>query len=133
MGLRFYAQADFVYGGCMEYLPNGYMLEIAPGAFPLSTDSVVLAHFAALPKNARILDLGSGCGTLGLLLCAKDVGCHVTGLELSESAHRAALENIRRNHLEGRLESICADLRQVSRIFPPGSFSCVVSNPCLRQ
>ena len=113
----------------MEFLPNGYTLETTADSFPLSTDSMVLAHFTTLPKNARVLDLGSGCGTLGLLLCASDPGCHVTGVELSESAHLAALENIRRNQLSGRMESICADLRQIPTLFPAGSFSCVISNP----
>ena len=50
----------------METLPNGFTLEIPQGVFPLSTDSMVLSAFVRLPKNARILDLGSGCGTLGL-------------------------------------------------------------------
>ena len=57
----------------MELLHNGYTLELADGAFPLSTDSIALAGFVKLPKHARVLDLGAGCGTLGLLLCAKDV------------------------------------------------------------
>lgn len=113
----------------MEHLPNDFTLELAPGCFPLSTDSMVLSHFAKLPKNARVLDLGSGCGTLGLLLCANDPGCTVTGVELDETAHGAALANIRRNRLEPRLESICADLRQVPQLFAPGSFSCCISNP----
>lgn len=113
----------------MEYLPNGYTLEIPEGAFPLSTDSMVLSHFVKLPKNARILDLGSGCGTLGLLLCAKNESCTVTGIELEERAHLAALENIRRNGLQPRMESICADLRSVSEKFSPGSFAVCVTNP----
>lgn len=113
----------------MEYLPNGYTLELAEGTFPLSTDSMALSYFTKLPKNARVLDLGSGCGTLGLLLCAKDEKCAVTGVELDEKAHLAALRNIRRNHLDGRLESICGDLRAVSGMFSPGSFSCCISNP----
>ena len=113
----------------MEYLPNGLTLSLCEGAFPLSTDSMVLAHFARLPRNARVLDLGSGCGTLGLLLCAKDTGCQVTGVELEEKNHLEALENIRRNRLDARMESICADLRSVSERFSPGSFSCCVSNP----
>ena len=107
----------------METLPKGYQLDIPPGAFPLSTDSMVLAHFARLPGKARVLDPGAGCGTLGLLLCAGHPGCHVTGLELSEQAHLGALENIRRNALAARMESICGDLRQVSSLFSPGSFS----------
>ena len=113
----------------MEILPNGMTLSLCEGAFPLSTDSMVLSYFVRLPKNARVLDLGSGCGTLGLLLCSKDPNCHVTGVELEEQAHKEALENIRRNELESRMESICADLRSVSEMFSPGSFSCCVSNP----
>ena len=113
----------------MEQLHNGYTLELCEGAFPLSTDSVALAHFARLPKNATVLDLGSGCGTLGLLLCAEDTSCRVTGIELDEKAHLTALENASRNQLEGRLQSICADLTSLSEFLAPGSFSCCVSNP----
>ena len=113
----------------MEYLSNGLTLSLSMGGFPLSTDSMLLAHFARLPKQARVLDLGSGCGTLGLLLCGRDRGCHVTGVELEEQAHLEALKNIRRNQLEARMESICADLRSVSERFSPGSFSCCISNP----
>ena len=113
----------------MEHLPNGFTLELCSGAFPLSTDSMVLSHFVRLPKHASVLDLGSGCGTLGLLLCAKDPGCTVTGMELDEDAHTMALENILRNRLTGRMDSILGDLRQVPQRFSPGQFSCCVSNP----
>ena len=113
----------------MEYLPNGYTFETAPGTFPLSTDSMALAYFVSLPRNARILDLGSGCGTLGMLLCAANDYCCVTGVELDEAAHLAARENILRNSLSHRMKTICADLRNIPALFPSGSFSCVVSNP----
>ena len=113
----------------MEYLPKGITLEVPPGAFPLSTDSMALARFVSLPRNARVLDLGSGCGTLGLLLCASNDACRVTGVELDPAAHAAAEENIRRNGLDARMESICADLRQIAETFGPGSFSVCVSNP----
>lgn len=113
----------------MEQLPGGFCLEIPEGCFPLSTDSMALSHFVRLPRNARVLDLGSGCGTLGLLLCAQNESCRVTGLELTEQAHRAALNNIERNALQARMVSICGDLRSVSERFSPGQFSCCVSNP----
>ena len=57
----------------MEVLTGGYTLDIPQGAFPLSTDSILLSDFAKLKRNAKVLDLGSGCGTLGLLLCAKEI------------------------------------------------------------
>lgn len=113
----------------METLFNGYTLEIVPGAFPLSTDSMVLADFVKLPRQARVLDLGSGCGTLGVLLCAKDSGCAVTGIELDKNAHAAALRNCRQNELQGRLNSICGDLGAITDLFSPGCFDICVSNP----
>ena len=112
----------------METLPNGLTMELPDGTFPLSTDSMLLAHFVRLRKNARVLDLGSGCGTLGLLLCAKDDHCTVTGLEISPASHAAAEENIQRNDLSHRLKSICGDLRELPGDFS-GHFHCCVSNP----
>lgn len=112
----------------MEQLPNGMELQVPQGAFPLSTDSMVLAHFAGTGSR-KILDLGSGCGTLGLLLCAGDPRCQVTGLELDPAAHAAAQENILRNALGNRMKSICGDLRGLHQWFAPGSFDCVISNP----
>lgn len=113
----------------MEHLSNNITLSIPEGTFPLSTDSILLSDFVKLPRNARVLDLGSGCGTLGLLLCAGDDTCHVTGLELSENAHRGAEENIQRNHLGSRMTSICADLRAIPEYLHPGSFHICISNP----
>ena len=111
----------------MEILSNGTTLDTGNAAFPLSTDSMLLASFVRLPKNARVLDLGSGCGTLGLLLCDRNSTCSVTGIELSQDAHALALDNIHRNGLETRLFSICGDLRTVSPT--DGSFHVVISNP----
>ena len=113
----------------MEQLQNGYALQIPQGCFPLSTDSILLADFVRLPKNASVLDLGSGCGTLGMMLCAKWNSCRVTGIELDETAHHAALENAHNNELTSRLYSICQDLNQVPKTIKPGSFDCCVSNP----
>lgn len=113
----------------MEQLPMGMTLDLPEGVFPLSTDSMVLSHFCRGVRGKRWLDLGSGGGTLGLLLCAGDPHCIVTGVELDDVSHAAALRNIRRNGLEVRMQSICADLREVPGLFPAGSFSCCIANP----
>ena len=110
----------------METINKTFTLDLTDG-FPLSTDSMVLADFVRLPKNSAVLDLGSGCGTLGLLLCAREDSCTVTGIELDASAHAAALENTRRNGLAQRLHSICSDLRRIP--IASGSFRICVSNP----
>ena len=113
----------------MERLFNGYTLHIPDGAFPLSTDTMALSGFVNLHKNDTVLDLGSGCGSLGLLLCAGNDSCQVTGVELNRIAHQAALENIEGNGLSHRLSSILADIRDIPSLIFPGSFTCCVSNP----
>ena len=113
----------------MEVLHNGFTMEFSEGAFPLGTDSIALAGFAHLPRNASVLDLGAGCGTLGMLLCANNSDCAVTGIELDEGAHIAAQKNAAANNLTHRLISICGDLRSFSKHFQPGSFSVCISNP----
>ena len=113
----------------MEQLHNGYTLELSSGAFPLSTDSVALAGFARISKNASVLDLGSGCGTLGLLLCARHPNCRIIGVELDEQAHRMALKNAHDNQISDRLTSICADIRSIPSFIKAGSVSCCISNP----
>ena len=113
----------------MEYLKNGFTLEIPSGCFPLSTDSMALSGFAKLPKNARVLDLGAGCGTLGMLLCASHSDCTVTGVEIDPAAHTAALDNANANGIPDRYSSICADLRNIESLVKAGAFHCCVSNP----
>ena len=113
----------------MERLHNGFTLQLCDGAFPLSTDSVALAGFAKLPKNARVLDLGSGCGTLGLLLCAAYEDCFVTGVEIHEAAHEAALRNGQVNNISHRYSSICTDINTIPSMLPCGSFHICISNP----
>ena len=113
----------------MEILSNGFTLEYCEGAFPLSTDSIALADFVKLPRNAKVLDLGAGCGTLGFLLCAKDQNCQVTGIEIDKNAHDMALHNAKANNLEDRYRSICADLSAIPPVFTPGVYEVCISNP----
>ena len=113
----------------MEQLHNGFTLELCPGSFPLSTDSIALADFTRLPKNARVLDLGAGCATLGMMLLAKDPHCHVTGIEIDNAAHSTALVNAAANQVADRYQSICADLRTIADHAKAGSFDLCISNP----
>lgn len=113
----------------LESLWNGVQMLQPERGFRLGTDSVLLAEFLTLPVSARIADLGAGCGTLGLLLCARDRSCTVSGLELRETACKLAEENIALNSLSGRFSIRQGDARDIAAYFPAGSFDCVISNP----
>lgn len=111
----------------MEELWNDITLQ--QGRFRLGTDSVLLSQFITLPKRARIADLGAGCGTLGLLLCARECECSVVGVEIDAPSHEIACANIERNALSQRMTAILGDVRQIRTMLPAGGFDCVISNP----
>ena len=98
------------------------------GAFPLSTDAMLLGAFAAPKRGDKVCDLGCGSGVLGLLLLAKEPELAVTGIDLDEDALRCAAENIRRNALEDRFSLLPADLREPDTL-PNGTFRYAVANP----
>lgn len=111
----------------MEELWNDIFLQ--QGKFRLGTDSVLLSQFLTLPKRTRIADLGAGCGTLGLLLCARSDDCSVVGVEIDAEAHELALKNIGQNALGQRMQAVLGDVRQIRTLLPANSFDCVISNP----
>ncbi len=76
-----------------------------------------------------MLDLGCGCGTLGLLLLGADETLRVSGIEIQEAAARQARENAEENGVSDRFCVVCGDLRQAHAEIAPGSFDCVLSNP----
>ena len=50
--------------------------------YRFSLDAVLLAHFCQPASRDKVLDLGCGCGVIGLVLCYRHPEVQVTGLEL---------------------------------------------------
>lgn len=112
-----------------ENLWNGIRMVQAEDTFRLGTDAILLADFLTLPRQAKVADLGTGAGAIGLLLCGREESCHVTGIEIQSRACDIARQNIARNHLEHRFSLLQADLRQIRQHLPANRFDCVVANP----
>lgn len=111
-----------------EVLFGRIRMTIPDAQFRVSTDSMVLADFCR-DAGGRGLDLGCGCGTLGLLLLGSGAAGSICGIEIQPEAARQAEENARRNGLAARFSVVCGDLRQAHAQIPAGSFDFAVSNP----
>jgi len=98
--------------------------------YRFSIDSVVLAGFSAEVCRGAVLDLGTGCGVLLLLLSRLAPGMvSGTGVELQEELVHFARENFRRNGPEGRLHAVAGDFRRDVAGVSREAFDLVVSNP----
>lgn len=115
---------DTLFGGrviCRQHI-DGYRF---------SVDSVLLAHFTRVRKQERILDLGTGCGIIGLILCYRhaDKQVCVTGLELQPALADLARANISANSCEENFSVINGSLQECRLLIEPESFSLVIANP----
>lgn len=95
----------------------------------VTTDSVLLADFAAVRGGEKGADLGCGSGLLMMLLLRRESVLQMAGLEIQPEALRLAEENLRINSLRERAELVCGDLRETVKRLPNGGFDFVISNP----
>ena len=97
------------------------------------TDAVLLADFAA-PKSRDIAcDMGTGCGIIPFVWCAKPTPTKIIGLEIQPDACELARKSIAMSGLDDRVSIVCGDLRQISRELSAGSFTLVTMNPPYKQ
>ena len=85
-------------------------------AHRFTTDTILLAHFAAPKKWERCADLGTGCGTIPLLWHARYAPRAVTGVELDADALRQAQASVEENGLEGSVTIRSGDIRSIRAV-----------------
>lgn len=108
--------------------PGGPRFLAEHDAFPLGTDSVLLADFANTARAKRILDLGCGAGVLTVLLAEQAPEAAVYGIEILPESAAVCRRNMAENgHDPAGI--ITGDLREHRELYEAGSFDLAVSNP----
>lgn len=92
-------------------------------------DAVLLARLAEIRSHDRVLDLGTGCGVIPLMLARRQPDITVFAVEIQESLAAIALQNVRENHLEDRITICHQDMKALSLAGTSGPFNLVVCNP----
>ncbi len=114
-----------------ETLDGPYGLKIIQkrGYYRYSQDSLHLVDFASVKKNDEIIDLGTGCGVIALMIAKRGLGKRITGIEIQEELSEVARRSVALNGFRERIKIIEGDLREVSSLFTPSSFDYVITNP----
>lgn len=98
--------------------------------FCFGIDSVLLSDFAKeIPSNSEVLDLGTGTGILGILLCGKTELSKIYGIDIQEDVCNMASRSIKLNNLEDKFEIINKNIKDLKDIFEANTFDAIVSNP----
>lgn len=98
--------------------------------FCFGMDSVLLSDFAKnIKNNAKVIDLGTGTGIIGTLLCGKTKLESVIGVEIQQEVCDMAKRSIKLNNLEGRFSIINEDLLNLNKLYNQNYFDVVVTNP----
>jgi tRNA1Val (adenine37-N6)-methyltransferase len=111
-------------------------LEQPKSGFRFGIDSLLLACFAPCRSGDRVLDLGTGCGVVGLGLCLahEEKKPQVLGVEVQEELLCAAGRNAKRLGLEDRYSACTGNVCQYREIadVQAGGFDLIVCNPPYR-
>ena len=99
--------------------------------YRFSIDAVLLAHYPGIRKNEKILDLGTGSGVIGLIVCHRnrDMGVEVTGIENQHDLAALARANIAENGFGPIFTVIEGDIGTIRSLVEPESHTLVISNP----
>ncbi len=103
----------------------------AEGGYRYSIEPFLLADFAQLLPGTKVLDVGTGCGIIPLLLLTREARLQVTAVEIQPSLYEAAVHNISQNGLSDRVEVLLGDFAQKDLLCR--QFDMIVSNPPYRK
>src|SRR5574344_359033 len=104
--------------------------------FCFGIDSVILANFATTIKaGSNVVDLGTGTGILGILLCGKTNLKHVIGVEIQKEVADMAERSIALNNFSQRFSIINNDIKNIlqEKIIKPGTVDVVITNPPYKE
>lgn len=98
--------------------------------FCFGIDSILLSDFASeIKRKSKVIDLGTGTGIIGILLCAKTELSKMIGVEVQKEVYDMAKRSIKLNNLQDKFEIINNNIKNLENILEIGTFDAVVTNP----
>ena len=96
----------------------------------VGVDSVLLGSWVtSTEKPNRILDIGSGCGLLALMMAQKFPGAKIEAIEIASEAAKQASENFESSKWSKNLELINEDVRMWSGKQTRHTYDVIICNP----
>lgn len=111
-----------------DFFPRGLVQPEA--GYRFSLDSLLLSCFARAGRRQRGVDLGCGCGVIGIGMVLRQPDLHIHGIDINPHSIKASEKNKLKLHLIDKLTFNCAD---VADWRPEKVVDFVVANPPYRE
>jgi len=98
-------------------------------AFRFGVDAVLLANFAKVRRNAKVVDLCTGTGIIPFILAGKTFASDLIGVEIQDEFVDMASRSARYNDLEDKIKFISGDLKDIELIKNIPKVDIVTVNP----
>jgi tRNA1Val (adenine37-N6)-methyltransferase len=93
----------------------------------VGTDSMLLGSWTDPGESSSILDIGTGCGVLALMMAQKS-SATVTAIDVDKDSADQAGSNFKASRWNERLKAVCISLQEFSSSCD-GKFDLVITNP----
>jgi tRNA1Val (adenine37-N6)-methyltransferase len=101
--------------------------------YRFSIDAVLLAHHVRPRAGEKLLDLGTGCGIIPLILAYRNPEITAIGIEIQHELADLAISNVNANHMRNRITVLHLDMRNLKPAMIDGPADVVVCNPPYRS
>lgn len=108
---------------------NGINIIQKKDAFRFGVDAVLLANFAKVKKNCRVIDLCTGTGIIPFIIAGKTEAKSIVGIEVQRDFVDMAKRSVKINNLQDRVDFICEDLKNISSLKQLEKADVVTVNP----
>ena len=110
-----------------EPLGNGFYVNVTPH-HTFGTDAVVLSYFAKPKRSDRLVDLGTGCGIIPLIMLRDGYLKSAIGVDISEEAAFLAKKTVKELEIEN-FKVLNSDLKELKGKIEFGSHTLITCNP----
>jgi len=98
--------------------------------YRFSIDAVILANLAAIKPGDRILDMGTGCGIIPMIIAYRHPEiASIFGVDLQKDLAEIAGYNVRQNRMVDRITILHADFKMLTPGHTQGPVDLVIGNP----
>ncbi|OPX35869.1 MAG: hypothetical protein B1H12_08300 [Desulfobacteraceae bacterium 4484_190.2] len=119
-------------GELIDHFMDGRLKLIqSKDGYRFSIDAILLAEFVTIRQGDVVIDLGTGCGVIPLILLLTKLVGYAFGLEIQEELAAQAARNVLLNGFDDKMRVVLGDIKK-----PPiaeESADVVICNPPYRQ